>query len=230
VIRYGWLLVLVLGVFVGGAHSLGGQLVLEQPDRQTHLTIAPVSYETQAFDPPPYYSYRLTYFQSRTSRWGLEGELIHLKVLARARGRATAQGTLNGQVLPAPLDAGQIVSNFEMSHGLNFTLLNVIYRTPPQRQDGSLRRVSFAGRAGVGPTLPHVEANILGASRRGFQLGKPGFQAASGIELRLAARLAVATEYKLTYTSQRVGVVDGHVSARVLTHHGVVGLVVSLTR
>ena len=44
------------------------------------------------------------------------------------------------------------------------------------------------------------------------------------------SRLAVAAEYKLTYTDQRVDVVGGQVSARVLTHHGIVGLVVSLSR
>ena len=215
-------------MFLGGARTVTSSLILDQTDRGTHLTLAPISYETKALKHPFYYGYRLAYYLGETSRWGIEGELIHLKIFARTDREIVADGTLNGRMRSGPVVAHEIVSKFAMSHGMNFALLNIIYRTPPQRKDGHVRRVVLLGRLGGGPTIPHVESRILSASRQGFQLGKLGLQAAGGIELQVATRLAVAAEYKLTYTGQRVEVVNGDVSARLVTHHGVVGFVYRL--
>ena len=238
--RFAWLTVAALAIpgtasaewkfamFLGGAHTVTGSLILEQPDRGTHLTLAPISYETRALKHPFYYGSRLAYYFGETSPWGIEGELIHLKIFARTDREVVADGTLNGRMRSGPVVAHEIVSNFAMSHGLNLTLLNIIYRTLPQRQDGRVRRVVLLGRLGGGPTIPHVESHILGAGRQSYQLGRLGLQAAGGIEVQVATRLAVAVDYKLTYTGQRVEVVNGYVSARLLTHHGVVGLVYRL--
>jgi hypothetical protein len=120
----------------------------------------------------------------------------------------------------APL--GDIVQRFSISHGLNMVLVNAVMRAPVRRasSDG---RVSWVGRIGAGPTVPHAESTIAGITEEHYELGGLAIQAAGGIEMKIARGAHIIGEYKFTTTSQRVGVAGGTASARFATHHVVFG-------
>lgn len=210
--------------YLGAAHSSETHLRLDQAAGNTHITLGAIRYDTRSLSPPLYYGWRATYYFGRTSRWGVEAEMIHLKAFARTNVPARASGALNGRSVDGTLIANQVVERFAMSHGLNFALANIVFRTPASRPDGSSRRLIVLGRLGVGPTVPHVEATVNDESHEGYQFGSIGIQAASGVELEIHRHMAIALEYKLTRTKGHVQIAEGEIRSPLTTQHGIVGL------
>ena len=59
--------------------------------------MSPVVYGAASFKAPIYYGYRITYFPR--SRWmGVEGEFIHLKVIADTSRPGLSSGIIGGSV------------------------------------------------------------------------------------------------------------------------------------
>ena len=194
-----------VATFIGGAHTKTDRLILVLPGTRV-VILEPVAFESRSFRPPLYYGARLAHFFGPGSFWGIEGEQIHLKIFAR------------------PPSETEPRIEFAMSHGLNLVLANLILRTPAAGNNGRVRRILLTARAGIGPTIPHVEANLFGQRQQGYQFGRLAMAAAGGVELQIAQHIGLLAEYKVTHTQQRVDVGDMNVRTRVLTHHGVVGL------
>jgi hypothetical protein len=195
----------VAAAYLGAAHSAHDKLLISKNDNDVAI-LENVRFESRSFRGPLYYGLRVGHFSAPTSTWGLEAELVHLKVFA---------------LLTPQHDS----SEFAMSHGLNLALFNIVLRTAPVRPAGALRRLTLSGRLGAGPTIPHVEARLLGERENGYQFGRACVAGAGGVELQMTERVAALAEYKLTYTRQRVGVGgDLDVRTRVLTQHVVFGL------
>ena len=187
------------GAYVGWTSTAANALTLSRPDSGA-LVVDPVHYDARAFDAPIYYGYRVGRFFG--DRFGVEGELIHLKVYARP-----------------PL--GQGIESFAISHGLNLVLVNVMLR---QRLGGPSSRAWLMVRGGVGPTVPHAESRVDGVAQAQYELGSAGFQGAAGVELRLTGSLFGTAEYKLTTAAPGVSVHGGTIHGRYTSQHVAVGL------
>ena len=217
----GW----VVAAYLGGASTRPTSLTIAQPGLNTRLAFEGVRLDGRSFDPPLYYGLRGGYFFRRRPWLGAEAEFIHLKVFSDPAQRVTASGLLRGQPLGGELPLGQVVRQYSVSHGVNLLLFNLAARRGVGEGRGARDgRLILAGRAGVGPTIPHTESNVEGQAQQQYELGRVAWQLAGGAEVRLWRGLYALGEYKFTRTRQRGGVFGGEAHAPLRTHHGVFGL------
>jgi hypothetical protein len=107
-----------------------------------------------------------------------------------------------------------------MTHGMNFILVNAVWRERDDR-----RRVRWVARAGVGPTLPHAESRVAGREREDHEWGGAVLQFSPGLEVRLMDRLRVTGEYKLMFAQPTVAAAGGTIAAAARNHNVALGLV-----
>jgi opacity protein-like surface antigen len=216
-----------IGAFAGAARTLDTSVRLEQPALATDVTMDPVHYRSESFEPPIYYGYRIGFFPG--SAWlGIEGEFIHLKVVAETNRIATAGGRVRGEPVSGAQPIDTILERFAISHGVNLVLVNAVARRAIAPGSGSRPRALLVARLGAGGSVPHAESTIGGTSREQYEWGSFGFQAAAGTEVRLTVRLSAMVEYKFTHTTQRVSVVEGTARTPLATHHVVAGAAIHL--
>jgi lipid A oxidase len=192
----------VLGAYLGASWTASTSLRLDQPGAGVHLAWADVPFDSKSFESPFYYGYRAGWFPTRASRFGVSGELIHLKVFAQS-----------AVLSPA-------VQRFSISHGLNLVLGNLIWRQPPSIS----RRVGLSARAGVGFAVPHGESEVFGATQEQYEVSSVAVQGAVGPNVRLTDHLNAVAEYKLTTASPSVSVSGGTIKGRYTSQHLAAGL------
>lgn len=207
--------------YLGTASTAPARLEVDLPASNTRLSLSDVHYESGSFESPQYYGLRFGYL---FGRFGIEGEVIHMKIFADISRHVRAEGVLSGRAVSGDMQLAGVVGRFSISHGLNLLLVNAVWRWPIAWPGGRVDRVALVVRAGAGPTMPHVESTIAGVSREGYELGRVGWQAAGGLEVRLVARLSGLLEYKRTGTRQVVGLAGGTARTRVASNHVVFGL------
>jgi len=150
--------------------------------------------------------------------FGIEAELIHLKVFSNPQQRVRVTGVRRGVTADGELPLGEIVQQYSISHGVNLLLFNAAVRHAPSG------RVILSARAGVGPTVPHTESRIEGQGQEQYETGRVAWQVAGGAEVRLWKGLFAFGEYKFTRTRQNGKVFSGTAESLLRTHHGVLGL------
>lgn len=212
----GW----AFGGFVGGAATHQNTLTLEQSQIGTRLSLGPVKYDSESLHSPIYYGYRVTWFARR--HFGLEGEFIHPKVFARTSQTVRATGMLASQPLNGSVQLDSIVQRFSISHGLNFLLVNAVFRHP--LDEGATPRLWLTARGGAGVTIPHTESDIGGRVQEQYERGAPGVQAAIGSEVRITEHVLATIEYKFTTTEQSVSIDGGTIRGRFTSQHFTVGM------
>jgi hypothetical protein len=185
--------------YLGAAATVPARLRLAGPPPAPRLETGPVHFESRSFILPPYYGYRIGWIPARGAL-GVEVELIHLKVYARAAD------------LPASIE------RFSISHGLNLLLGNVVWRQPRRG------RVRVAARVGAGLAIPHGESRVGGVDREQYEISSLALQAAAGPEIVVAAHARIFAEYKVTTAAPAVTVAGGTVSGRYTTQHAVAGV------
>jgi hypothetical protein len=213
-----------LGVFLGGARTQQSSIFLSQPRLTTELNLSPVRYRSESLKPPLYYAWRLGFFP-RAGRFGVEGEVIHLKVVLDTSRTARFEGTLQGGPVAATRPLSSLVERFSITHGVNLLLMNAVVRTAPE-VTGRPRRLILNGRVGVGASVPHPESTIAGHALEHYEWGDFSAQFAAGVELRLGKRVYLSGEYKLTHTVQDVAVDQGSARTPLTSHHLATGIVV----
>jgi hypothetical protein len=215
----------VIAGYLGGAHTARSSLTISQPTLGNQVTFDAIRLDGESFDPPLYYGIRGGYFIRGISFLGVETEFIHLKVFADPQQRVRAAGLYHGAAINRELPLGQIVQRYSISHGVNLLLFNLAarYRVHPAA-DHPAGRVMFAGRFGVGPTIPHTESNIDGQPQQQYEVGRVGWQLAGGAEINLWRGLYALGEYKFTRTRQRGNIFGGEAESLLRSHHGVFGL------
>ena len=191
----------MIGAYLGGASTRPSSITLATSDTERRV-FEQVTFRSESFEPPVYYGYRVGYRLGRTGVF-VEAELIHLKVIA------------DQASLAAP------VQHFAMSHGMNFILANVVWMPPAGDRE---RRLNVVARAGIGPTLPHVEARVSGEERQGYEAGGVGFQLAPGLAVRVGGPWRLTADYKFTFARPRVSVPGGTITTSLSTHHVTVGI------
>jgi hypothetical protein len=190
-----------VGAYAGAASNGAGALTMTRPANAAEIRVADVRFTSDSFESPIYYGYRIGHRVGRRSLW-LEGELIHLKVIAD------------------PATLRDPIQQFAMTHGMNFVLANVVWMVPLR----SASRLSWVIRAGGGATVPHVEATVDRQRDEHYELGGAGFQIAPGASVHVWRTLHATAEYKLTYARPSVDVPGGTISVGVRSQHGAFGL------
>jgi hypothetical protein len=209
--------------FIGGALTQVSSIHLVQDQTQTDVVLSPVHYRSESFDAPIYYGYRAGVFP-RSGWLGVEGEFIHLKVVAETARTTSVTGVLDGRPVSATRPLADVVQRFEISHGLNLVLANVVARYMETAARPSASRWILSGRFGIGASIPNAESTFAGVSREQYEWGALSLQGAGGVEVRLTTRLYLTGEYKFTRTVQQVSVVSGTVRTPLRTHHLVAGV------
>jgi hypothetical protein len=218
-----------LAGFVGGAWTRDSTIELTQASQSTDLTLSPVRYHSESLEAPIYYAYRISVFPS--SGWlGIEGEFIHLKVIADTTRPVMAEGVIRGEAVSDVRPLATVLERFSITHGVNLLLVNAVARRAVRSDNDGPPRWFFTGRAGAGASVPHPESTIASASLERYEWGSLSLQAAGGLELRLTNRLYIAGEYKLTRTVQHVSVAGGSARTPLTTQHLVGGVVAHLGR
>ncbi|MCA1586817.1 MAG: hypothetical protein LC791_19285 [Acidobacteria bacterium] len=217
-----------LTAFLGGSHTRDSSLTLTRPSAATDVTLARVRYDGASFEAPPYYGYRLAFFP-RSSWFGIEGELIHLKVIADTSRMTSVEGIVQGDRVNGEQPIASLIQRFSITHGVNLVLVNAVARRPLRwRTNDDRPSTLVVGRLGLGGSVPHPESAIDGIAYEGYEWGALSTQAAAGVERRLAGPLYVVAEYKLSRSVQRVTIAGGSARTPLVTHHLVGGLVAYL--
>jgi hypothetical protein len=190
-----------VAAYLGNTWTSPADLTVDRPASGGQTTLSDVAFDSRSFESPPYYGYRVGWFQEGSGT-GVEGELIHLKVYAH------------------PETLGADVRRFSISHGLNLLLANAVVRRPLP----SSHRASITARVGAGVTIPHAESDIGGVTQDQYEWGSLALQAAVGTEVRIAGRGRLLAEYKLTTAAPSVSVAGGTIRARYLSQHLAAGL------
>ena len=190
--------------FLGDAATSSTRLEILSQQSDTSLAVDPVRLADESFASPVYYGARLTRGLGRPSWLGLEVEFIHSKAIADTAQLVRAQGRLDGRPVDADQRLDAILPRFELSHGLNFLLGNVVFDWPLSWRSEAL--VAIVGRLGTGLTIPHVESTFRGHDEDDYQLGGMAFAAAIGAQIRLSKRLSAVVDVKVTRTRQHVEV------------------------
>jgi hypothetical protein len=207
--------------FTGVNHTQSADVVIDQPELPRHLTFGSVPFRGEPLKSPQYYGGRLGYL-FRDGRIGVEGEFLHIKVIATTAREVRVTGQAGG----APVDVVQpmnlIVQDFEMSHGLNFWFTNLVWRMPAPWL-APRDRLTVALRAGAGPVVAGVSTRVDHVIVDHYEFAGVGLQGAAGVEVLVAGSFAVTGEYKLTYVRPRIDVPGGTGQTTALTHHVAAG-------
>lgn len=198
-----------------GNSSTSSNKLTVTPDGLPKVTIDGVDYEDRGWTAPRYYGYRVSRFSDRRSRLGFELEFTHAKAISDGSQVVTIDG------VRAPLS--QVLEEFELSHGLNFALVNVAVRQPLARS-GTPSRVLLVGRAGGGITLPHVQALFEGVRTGTYQFGGPAWQVAGGAEIQIVSGLFGLVDLRLTGAHEDLDIGPAKLSGVFISRHFDFGL------
>lgn len=218
VARLGALVLIVLGcpalasaqiygsISAGANHTSPADVTVNVPAAGLGVTYDDVQFSARPFDSPQYYVWRLGRLIGKRQRFGLEFEFTHLKVIGQTAKTYAATGTINGAALPsgATLPMNAEVEEYQMTHGLNFLIVNGVARFPLAGP-----RLALVTRAGIGSVLPHAESDVLGAALQRYQFAGLGVNGSAGLALKLTHLLSLVADYKISAASPRITVVGG---------------------
>lgn len=213
----------VASVYVGDASTAATMVMLDAPELSTRLSLEPVPFGDASWQGPVYYGGRLTRFLRRTSWLGVEAEFIHMKAIADTTKVARVLGHQGGIAVDESRQISTVLRRLSLSHGLNFALVNAVFRVPMGRKPLA-SRVTLLGRVGAGPTIPHVEAILTNSRADEYQWGRLGLHGAVGAEITVWKHVAVCVEAKVTATRQVVHVGTAELTASFATRHFVAGM------
>jgi hypothetical protein len=151
-------------------------------------------------------------------RFGAELEMTHLKIFAEVDTPVMASGAIQGAPVSGVVTPRSVVEQLNVSHGLNLVLANVVTHFPFTLSGGRPRAVLTA-RFGVGSTLSHTEASVLGMAAEHYEPGGVALQVAGGMEFPVWKALHLLGEYKYTTARQHLSVGSAAVELSPETHH-----------
>jgi hypothetical protein len=215
--------------FAGGASTRDSSLALSIPTDGTAVTLSPIHYDSRSFDAPIYYGYRIGFFPNG-GPFGVDAELIHLKVYADTARSATARGTVGGGAADGTGPIASIIERFSISHGVNLLLVNAAARWQRGKRSGEEPRWIVTVRFGAGASVPHAESTVGGVTLERYEWGAFAMQGSAGSELRITGPIYALAEYKLTRTVQDVTIAGGSARTPLTTQHLVGGVAVHFGR
>jgi hypothetical protein len=212
-----------IGAFLGASWTRDTSLTLTRPASGLDVTLDPIHYAGEPWKSPQYFGYRVGYLPG--SHWfGVEGELIHLKVLADVTRTTTATGTIDGVAVSDPMTVSSLVQRFSITHGVNLWFVNALFRREQASSGTTQPRWVLVGRLGAGRSIPHAESTIQGRTHDAYEWGASSLQASGAIEVRAASHFYVTAEYKLTRSPQDVTIDGGRAQTTIVTSHLATGV------
>lgn len=211
-------------VFLGAAHTQSADVMIDQPQIGRSVRVQKVDFEARSFRSPQYYGWRLGRMFGLNQIYGVELEFIHLKQIALTDRDYVMAGTGPG-VVNGTVRMNTVVDRYQMTHGLNFVLVNVVSRLRMRSGPATL-----VFRSGVGQTRPHAETTIAGESIEQYEWAGLGSQASAGVDVKVTRLLSATAEYKLTYARPRITVVGGTGTTTSVSHHLAFGISVGHPR
>jgi opacity protein-like surface antigen len=212
--------------YLGGNHTRSADVTISDPAESLSLTFHDVHFAAKPLASPQYYGVRVGWLAGRARRLGIEVEFVHAKVISDTS-RVYAVTADPGTPVPAGA-MNTTVQRYQMTHGLNFLLINFVARTPLGH--GGSGPVAFVARAGAGPTFPHAESTVLGQPREQYEYAGLGLDVSAGLDIRLHHRWSAVTEYKLTFARPEITLAHGTGRTTAVTHQVSVGLAFGLSR
>jgi hypothetical protein len=212
----------VVGAYIGWAAPFKANVRIDNPVNATDVTFDQMHFQTKSFEHPLYYGVRAG--RMFGSRFGAEVEMTHLKIFAEVDTPAMASGTIREAPVHGFVTPRGVVDQLNVSHGLNMVLANLVTHFPFGISSGGQPRAVLAARFGVGPTLSHTEANVLGETAEHYEPGGVAMQVAGGMEFPIWKNLGILGEYKYTRTWQHLSVGSTAVGLSPGTHHLVTGI------
>jgi hypothetical protein len=217
--------------YLGTNRTLAAPVSVDQPTRNTSLTLDGVTFEARPFKSPQYYGVRVGRLFGEQRRFGVEFEWIHPKAYADTTQVVHITGRLNGVNIDTNARMDTIVQRYAMSHGMNFALFNAVVRVPLDEDGaGFASRVALTARAGAGPMLPHAENTVAGESREQYEAGGLGYQVAGGVDVHLAGWLSAVADYKFGRATPEVMIVAGTGRTTANVHQLAFGLALGFSR
>lgn len=212
----------MVGAYIGWAAPFKTNVRIDSPADGTAVGLDQLDFKTRSFQNPLYYGLRAGLMLS--PRFGAELEMTHLKIYADVDTPVTATGTLRGAPVTGILTPRSVVEQLNVSHGLNMVLGNFVTRFPLGGDAASENRAVVTARFGIGPTLSHTEATVLGMTAEHYEPGGIAMQAAGGLEIPIGGNFYLLGEYKYTYTRQHLSVGTATVHLSPATQHLVTGI------
>jgi hypothetical protein len=212
----------------GGNRTAPADVTVNVPSAGLAVTYQGVHFSARPLDSPQYYVWRVGRLLGARERFGVEFEFTHLKVIGDTSRSYVASGQINGVTIPggSSLPMNAEVQEYQMTHGLNFLLVNAVGRWPIR----SGRRLSLVTRAGMGTTLPHGETEVLDQARERYEFTGLGVEGAAGLAMKLTRLLSLVADYKVSEARPRISVVAGTAQTRALTQQVAIGLAVGFGR
>lgn len=212
-----------IGGYLGGNYTHPADVRVDAPLLAVSLIAEDVEFTAEPLRSPQYYGYRIGRWLG-DSNFAVELEFIHLKVIGQTQRSYRLTGTVDGEPVSTvgPLD--EVVERYAMTHGLNFAVINLMYRRPLSD------RVGLVLRGGGGATIPHAETTIRGVERELYEFAGPGVHGAAGMDFRLAGRTSMFVEYKATWAKPEISVAGGTGRTTSVSHHVAIGFALGIAR
>jgi hypothetical protein len=211
-----------VSAFLGDGAASPTRLELTSPSGDAAV-IERVQLADQSSQAPWYYGWRIARQIERLPWLGVEAEFIHTKTIADTAQLVRVHGRVNGTAVDGELPMAVVVQRFELSHGLNFLLGNVVVRWPSGSASSRPRTVMI-GRFGAGPTIPHVESTLQGQTEDAYQWARLAIGGGVGVEVRVVHQLFAVGDLKYTTTREEVDVGSAAIAGRFTTRHVTAGL------
>jgi hypothetical protein len=212
-----------VGGYLGGNYTHPADVRVDTPLLGVSVTAEDVEFTAEPLRSPQYYGYRIGRWVGN-SNFAIELEFIHLKVIGQTQRSYRLTGTVDGEAVSAvgPFDA--LVERYAMTHGLNFAVINLMYRRPLSD------RLGLVLRGGAGATIPHAETTIRGVARELYELAGPGVHGAAGVDVRLAGRTSIFVEYKATWAEPEISIAGGTGRTTSVSQHVAIGFALGIAR
>lgn len=199
-------------------------LKISQDINKTFLRFENIQLKDKAFEFPLYYGMKLSYdLKFINPRVFAELEFIHSKVYSDPSQVVKVFGIYRDLPIDTLMRLGDIVQNFSISHGLNYTILNFGYKI--NLNSATLAFLKF----GVGLSIPHFETTIDSLSFERYELEGFVVQFSGGFSLKIYKRVSNFIELK--YTSGEIlnaGIFGGTAETFIKMWHIVLGLSYSI--
>lgn len=220
-----------LDLYTGKSFTLNSDIRIKQATLGNDVTVHDVSFDDKSFDTPPWYGLRAGYYLEKHPWLGLAIEFFHFKMIADTSESKRVTGTRSGAPIESVTRVDSIIQQFQVTHGVNYVMFDVLVRHPllEDRERFRRGRVQLYGGLGVGPVIAHAENRIDSLKNdEGYEVAGAGIQAFVGARTLLFKHFGVFAEYKFTHSSLDVGIASGRAGLDENTHHLIGGITISL--
>jgi hypothetical protein len=216
------------GAYMGANHNSSADVSFEEPAGNTSIVFHDVSFASQPFVFPLYAGGRFGY-RFRGRRFGVEAEWLHMKVIAETHQSTHVTGTLFGTAIDSTFPMDLLIQRYEMTHGLNFLMGNLVLRQP-LGDDARAHRASLVFRIGAGATVAGTDSQAGDVVIQRYEYAGFGGQAAAGLDVPIGGAWSAMVEYKFTYAKPQISVGGGRGQTTAIANQIAFGLTVGFSR